>query len=222
MKKVITGFFAMAFMQLTWAQQERNVGDFNTLKVYDRIPVELVSSSKNKVEVYGAGEGDVETVNKNGQLKIRMTTTKILQGDDTHVKVYYRDLNEIQASQGARISSGDTVKSEMLQLTSNEGSDINLNINASRLNVKANSGGELHITGNADSQDIVASSGAKFYGKSVKSDNVTVAVNAGGEAYVNARKSVKATTRAGGRIEVYGDPDDRNVKKIAGGNILFK
>ena len=52
-----------------FAQETRNVGDFNSLKVYDRIPVELVKSSKSKVEITKGNNTDVEVVNKNGELK---------------------------------------------------------------------------------------------------------------------------------------------------------
>ena len=222
MKNLWSSLVLVAGVSLFSAQQTRNVGEFNSLKVYDRIPVELVQSSKAKVEVLGSNETDVEVVNKNGELKIRMTASKIMQGSDTKVVVYYENLNDIQASQGATISSNDKVKSSMLKLTANEGSKINLEVNADRLNAKGNSGGEILVSGKSKSQDIVMNSGAKFNGSQLQSSNATVASNAGGEVQVYASESISATTRAGGRIDVYGDPDDRKVKKVVGGTINFK
>lgn len=222
MKNLWSSLVLVAGVSLFSAQQTRNVGEFNSLKVYDRIPVELVQASKAKVEVLGSNETDVEVVNKNGELKIRMTASKIMQGSDTKVVVYYENLNDIQASQGATISSNDKVKSSMLKLTANEGSKINLEVNADRLNAKGNSGGEILVSGKSKSQDIVMNSGAKFNGSQLQSSNATVASNAGGEVQVYASESISATTRAGGRIDVYGDPDDRNVKKVVGGTINFK
>lgn len=203
------------------AQTTRNVGDFLKVKAYDRINVELIPSDEPKVEIFGYEDADVETVNKNGELKIRMTAVKILQGAETKVKVYYTSLNDIQASQGAVITSSSSVESSMLALTSNEGSKITLRINTSNLNVKLNSGGEMSLSGIAGSQDITVNSGAKFYGKDLESDNAKVTVNAGGVAEVYASSAVNATTRAGGRIEVYGNPENRNVKKVAGGKVNF-
>lgn len=109
----------------------------------------------------------------------------------------------------------------MLSLTSNEGSKINLNIDASKLNIKTNSGGEIKISGTADNQDVVVNSGGKYYGKDTESKNTKVTANAGGVAEVNVSGSVNATTRAGGIIEIYGDPEDRKVKNIIGGKINF-
>lgn len=221
MKKIAFTFLMTASV-FAFAQTTRNVGDFSLLKVYDRINAELIPSDKNEVEILGSSEADVQTVNKNGELKIKMTTTKVLQGNDTKVKIYYQKLTDIQASQGAMISSSEPVESSLLSLTSNEGSKINLEINSNKLNVKANSGGEINLSGTATSQDIVVSSGAKFSGKNVDSRNATITVNAGGFAQVFADDSVETITRAGGNIEVYGNPDNRNSKKVVGGKVIYK
>lgn len=221
MKKTVFTFLVAA-STFAFAQTTRNVGDFSLLKVYDRINAELIPSDKNEVEILGNSDADVETVNKNGELKIRMITTKVLQGNDTKVKVYYRSLTDIQGSQGAVITSSEPVESSLLSLTSNEGSKISLEINSDKLNAKANSGGEISVRGTVGSQDIVMNSGAQFYGKDLDSRNASVTVNAGGFAQVFADDTVETTTRAGGSIEVFGNPNNRNSKKVAGGKVIFK
>ncbi|MGC4129928.1 MAG: head GIN domain-containing protein [Bergeyella sp.] len=220
MKKILTASL-IAVSAMIFAQSSRNMGDFSKLKVYDRIQAELIPSDEARVEIIGNNDGDVETVNKNGELKIKMTAVKLLQGDGIKVKVYYSSLNDIQASQGAVITSSSPVESSMLGLTANEGSRISLEIETSKLNAKLNSGGEISVSGTAENQDIIVNSGGKFSGKKVDSQNAEVTANAGGEAEVYAEKSAKATTRAGGRIKIYGNPDDRDEKKIAGGTISF-
>lgn len=206
--------------QMAFAQSTRNVGDFSSLKVYNKINVTLIPSNQNKVETEN-NDPDIETVNKNGELKIKLSPAKILSGDQISVKVFYEKLNDIQASQGSTISSTDELDANMLSLTSNEGSKINLNIDASKLNIKTNSGGEIKVSGTADNQDVVVNSGGKYYGKDTESKNTKVTANAGGVAEVNVSGSVNATTRAGGIIEIYGDPEDRKVKNIIGGKINF-
>lgn len=207
--------------QISFAQFTRNVGEFSSLKVYNKISVTLIQSNENKVETEG-NNPDVETVNKNGELKIKMSPAKILQGNQVSVKVYYEKLNDIQASQGSSVSSSEDVESNMLSLTSNEGSKIILNVDARKLNIKTNSGGEIKVSGTADNQDVVVNSGGKYYGKSIESQNATVTANAGGFAELNVSESVNATTRAGGIIDIYGDPNDRKVKNVIGGKINFK
>ncbi|MBU8882858.1 DUF2807 domain-containing protein [Kaistella sp. DKR-2] len=220
MKKVLGSFLVLAF-QISFAQSTRNVGEFSSLKVYNKISVTLIQSNENKVETEG-NNPDVETVNKNGELKIKMSPAKILQGNQVAVKVYYEKLNDIQASQGSSVSSSDDVESNMLSLTSNEGSKIVLNVDARKLNIKTNSGGEIKVSGTADNQDIIVNSGGKYLGRNIESQNSTVTANAGGFAELNVSESVNATTRAGGIIDIYGDPNDRKVKNVIGGKINFK
>lgn len=220
MKKIAAGLMLVAF-QYSFAQITRNVGEFSSLKVYDKITVVIIPSNQNKVETDNE-DPNVETVNKNGELKIRMAPTAILQGNQVKVKVYYQTLNDIQASQGSTISSNETLKVKMLSLTANEGSKINLGIDTGKLNIKTNSGGDITVTGNADHQDIVVNSGGKFNGQNLESLSATVTSNAGGVAEVFASESVDAKTRAGGVIDVYGDPDDRKFKNVIGGKINFK
>lgn len=220
MNKLFGGFLFI-FSQFFFAQSARNVGDFSSLKVYDKISVVLIHSTENKVET-DRENADLETVNKNGELKIRMAPAKILQGNQVSVKVFYKNLNDIQASQGSVISAEGEVESNMLSLTSNEGSSINIAVNSKTLSAKLNSGGEITVTGNAGHQEILVNSGAKFLGKNIESESASVTTNAGGFAEVNVTDLVNATTRAGGVIDIYGDPNDRKVKNVIGGKINFK
>ena len=217
MKKIIFGFFVV-LSQVAYSQISKNFGDFNSVKAYDRINVTLVKSSENRVEIKG---DDVEIVNKNGELKIRMIPTKIMQGDKVFVTVYYEDIDEIQASQGSKISSED-LESKKLSITSNEGSVLNLYVDTHLLNVKANSGGIINISGTAETQDVLVNSGASYNGEDLKSEVTSVTANAGGTAVIYASKTINATTRAGGNINVYGSPKNRNTKNVIGGRIDFK
>lgn len=219
MKLVFASFLIIA-SQFVIAQSARNVGEFSSLKVYDKISVKLVHSNESKVETDGGA--DLITVNKNGELKIRMAPAKVMQGDKTSVTVFYENLNDIQASQGSSVSSADNIDSELLSLVSNEGSKITLSVDSRKLNGKTNSGGIIKLSGNADHLDVVINSGGKFDSKTVESLTAKVAVNAGGLAEINVSDSINATTRAGGVIDVYGDPANRETKNVIGGKINFK
>lgn len=220
MKKVL-GSFMLVAAHFMFAQSTRNVGEFSSLKVYNKINVTLIKSDESKVETE-ADDAGIETVNKNGELKIRLSPARILQGNKVSVNVFYENLNDIQASQGSSVGSATDVESSMLTLVSNEGSMINLRVDTKKLNVKTNSGGVVQLSGVADNQDIVVNSGGKYFGENVESENTSVSANAGGIASVNVSDSVNATTRAGGIIDVFGEPDDRKVKNVIGGKVNFK
>jgi hypothetical protein len=167
MKNIIIAASVFLVSQFSFAQT-KDVAAFTSLKVFDKIPVELVSSTSYKAELSGTKADDVELVNSGNELRVRMKPTKLLQGDDVKVVIYYKDINQIQASQGARISSNDTVKFSKLEVTSNEGSQIDLNINAKVLEGKVNTGGLLKLSGSAESQTVVVNTGGQYEGQNLK------------------------------------------------------
>lgn len=221
MKNIIVAASVFLFSQVALAQT-KTIGAFTSLKVFDKIPVELVSSSSYKADISGAKSDDIEFVNSGNELKVRMKTLKLLQGDDVKVVIYYKNLNSVQASQGAKITSSDVVKASKLQVTSNEGSQIDLAVDASVLEGKSNTGGILKLTGKADSQSVVVNTGGQYDGQNLKTNITSITTNAGGQASVNASKTIDATTRAGGVIDVYGNPKTRNDKKVIGGKINYR
>ena len=222
MKNILITAVTLFGASFSFAQVERNVGEFNKLKVYDKIPVELVSSLKNLVVIEGVNAEDVQVENNNGELKLKMTGVKLMQGGEATVKVYYKSLYDIQASQGSTIYSDDEVKVQSLNLTSNEGSSIKLPVDVNRLEVKINSGAEVILRGKAETQTVISNSGGKYFSKTLEAQNSSLTTNAGGVIEATSTDSVDAKTRAGGVIDVYGNPERRNQKKIAGGKINFK
>ena len=222
MKNILITAVTLFGASFSFAQVERNVGEFNKLKVYDKIPVELVSSLKNLVVINGVNAEDVQVENNNGELKLKMTGVKLMQGGEATVKVYYKSLYDIQASQGSTIYSDDEVKVQSLNLTSNEGSSIKLPVDVNRLEVKINSGAEVILRGKAETQTVISNSGGKYFSKTLEAQNSSLTTNAGGVIEATSTDSVDAKTRAGGVIDIYGNPERRNQKKIAGGKINFK
>lgn len=220
MKNIVLATSAFLISQFSFAQT-KEITAFTQLKVFDKIPVELVSSDSYKAELSGTMANDVEMVNAGDELRIRMKPTKLLQGDDVKILLYYKDISDIQASQGSKVTSNDIVKASKLGLTSNEGSLIDLNINASVIEGKVNTGAVLKLSGNTNSQSVVVNTGARYDGQSLQTEITSITTNAGGKATVNANESVDATTRAGGIIDIYGKPKSKNDKKIAGGKIIY-
>ena len=54
--------------QATFAQVTKTLGDFSTLKVYDKLTVKLIAANENKVIISGNREKEVEVVKNNGEL----------------------------------------------------------------------------------------------------------------------------------------------------------
>ena len=218
MKKLLIGV-AVLFVQMTFAQVTKEVGDFDEVKVFDKLHVKLVASSDNKVVIKGARESEVEVVNKKGILKLRMPFPKLLSGDDLDITLYYKHIELIDVNEGAMVSSKETVKATSFKVSAQEGGKINVDLDVDKLKVSSVSGGEITLTGKATNQDASLGAGGFLLASKLVTSQTTVSVSAGGKADVNASTLVEAKVSAGGSIYIYGKPKQINQKTVFGGKI---
>ncbi len=221
MKKLVLGLFLIvAQAAISQDKITKSLGEFTQVKVFDQISLRMIAAGENKMEISGSRKNDVEIVNKNGELKVRMKLGKLLQGEDIEVALYYTgNIDNVEASEGSYLSSDQPFKAIAFSVNAKEGSEIKIAVETKKLSVRATSGGIVRIHGTATNQDVVISSGGIVRAKDLKTTQTTVAVNAGGEAEVNASELVEAKTRAGGNITVYGNPSQVNKKNVIGGSI---
>ena len=217
MKKIL--FSLLLISSLTYSQNEKKVGDFHKVTAFDQITVTLIASDENKVALSGINSNEVEVVNRNGELKLRMPLTKLLKGNQVKVKVYYTDLDAVEANEGAQISSEAIFKGTTFDIIAKEGAKIDVRLEVSKLNIKITSGGIVNTEGTAKNQDVLVSTGGIYEGKELITEQTVISSNAGGEAFVFATELVDAKVRVGGDITVYGKPKQVNQKTIAGGHI---
>ncbi|MFG4000709.1 head GIN domain-containing protein [Flavobacterium aquidurense] len=218
MKKLIIGA-AILFVQMSFGQVTKELGEFDTVKVYDKLSVKLVQSSENKVVIKGAREAELEAVNKNGILKLRMPFPKLLSGNDLQVTLYYKHIELIDANEGAAVTSDGTIKATSFKVSAQEGAKINVGLDVDKLKVSSVSGGEITATGKAANLDASLGAGGYFLGSKLATSQTKVSVSAGGKADVNASTLVDAKVSAGGSIYIYGKPKQINQKTVFGGKI---
>lgn len=217
MKKIVYSFLLIS--SIGFSQTEKEVGDFNKITSFDQIDVLLIPSTQNKVVLNGSGSEEVEVINKNGELKIRMPLTKLLSGENISATVYYKKINAIEANEGSRIASEAVFKSTTLDIIAKEGSEIKVNIEVDRLTLRVANGSRVYLEGKAKNQDIIANSGGIYQAQKLITNQTIITVNAGGNAEIYAIDLVDAKVRAGGNIMIYGKPKEINQKIIAGGTI---
>jgi len=218
--------FSFVFSQFIFSQEivkvTRNVGDINSLKVQGKINIILIKSSEEKVEITGKKPSEVNVTNKNGELKISLPTKRLLLSESVDVKVFYRDLQILQASNGAIVKSMKDMSVEKLNLISSGNSLIDLTIYAKELTIKSSSGANILLKGEVHSQNIKVYYAGKYSGKELKSSKTDIKVSTKGVAEIFVTDVLKSRARTGGSIIVYGNPNNRKDRKTSlGGEILF-
>jgi hypothetical protein len=217
MKKLV--FSLLIVSSMAFGQIEKKPGDFNKVTAFDRIDVLLVPGNENTVHIDGNSADQVELINKNGELKIRMPLLRLLDGDHISVTVHYKDIDAVEANEGSRIACGDAIEGTSFNIIAKEGSEVKLILNVDKLNVRVANGSTVTVSGTAKNQDVLVNSGGHYEAGNLKTEQTTIACNAGGNAHIFATDLADAKVRAGGNIMIHGKPKKINSKVVAGGNI---
>lgn len=218
MKKIAIAL-AVLLVQSAVAQVKKSVGEFDKVKVFDRITVELIPSNEERVEIYGSRSNEVEVVNKNGELKIRMQFKKLLDGEEIDAKLYFKNLVSIDANEGSFIGCDKAFSQNSMYASAQEGAEVKMALNVDQAEIKAATGGRLKVTGTAKKQQVSLGAGGILEAKNLKTESTIVSVKAGGDAEVSASESVDARVTAGGKIKIFGHPKAIKRKTTLGGVI---
>lgn len=218
MKKILL-FIAICSFQCAISQVKKDMGAFDKLKVFDQITVELIASNEEKIEINGTRSSEVEVINKNGELKIRMSAKKLLDGEDIEAKVYFKKLTAIDANEGSFVGCDAAFEQNSIYVSTQEGAQVNLKLAVAQAEIKAATGGIIKLSGTAQNQDISLGAGGILEAKNLKTSSTVVNVKAGGKAEVYASKFVDARVTAGGNIIIHGNPKEIKRKTTLGGTI---
>ena len=222
MKRIILVVFVL-LTQLNYSQTTINLGDFDKIKVFDQLNVTLIPSTENKIEVTGTNQANVEIVNRNSLLKIRISLTKILEDNkDLKVNLYFKNIQSIDANEGSMVSCKTVFKQTTMELSAQEGAMIEAELDVDNATAKLNSGGIINLLGKAATQKATITSGGILNAKNLETSQTNVSITAGGSADVNASTFVEAKVNAGGTITIFGKPKQIKQQAFAGGTIIEK
>jgi len=217
MKKIV--YSLLLISSIAFSQIEKKVGDFNKVTAFDQIDVNLIPGKENKVILTGSGSEDVEIVNNNGELKIRMPLTRLLDGDNVSATVYYNKIDAVEANEGSRIACEALIISTSFDIKVKEGSEIKINLQVDKLKARVANRSIIQLSGTAKNQEVLVNSGGIYKAENLTTNQTEITVNAGGESDIFATELVDAKVRAGGEIIIYGKPKQINQKIVAGGTI---
>lgn len=198
---------------------DKNVGEFDTVKVYDLIEVNLIKSSENKVVITGDDAENVEVFNQKNVLKIRMKIDQIFNGNKTIVAVHYTDLKTIDGNEGAYITSNELIVQDDIELKAQEGARLKIDLDVNKVEIRSVTGGIIETKGKAKTQVVTLNTGGIYVGRAFETISTDVSIKAAGEADVNASETVNAKIRAGGDVNIYGNPKTVNKDTAFGGRI---
>jgi len=183
---------------------------FIGVKVYSGLEVNLIASDVNKAVVYGSQSDDVILGMKNGVLQLKIALGSLSDSLPTRVDLYHSKLlNEITATQQAKITSQVPLVQTSLNLKSNTAAVIDFEIYADRLDAVATNGGRIELEGTCEAEQL-------------QTTQVQTKLIGGGYAYVTVSDLINADVIAGSVLRVYGDPVKKVYQKKLGGKLYFE
>tara|TARA_R110001583_G_scaffold14849_1_gene61782 strand:- start:1020 stop:1694 length:675 start_codon:yes stop_codon:yes gene_type:complete len=220
MKKLTLLLFLASSITFAQGTVSKKLGDFNTLKVYNGLTVELQKSNESKIEISGSKSDDVVVKNSDGILKIRLQFPEGFTSEDLRIVLFYnQDIDVLDANEGSTILSDETISQLHLEVKTQEGAKITIGVNTKHLTVKAVSGGIIVLSGVTENQNIEATTGGIYESFNLKCKQTIVTAASGARAEVNASEILDAIVRFGGTIYYRGNPEVLKTKKIIGGVI---
>ncbi|MAJ38482.1 MAG: chaperonin [Flavobacteriaceae bacterium] len=221
MKKALL-FIAVLFFQISNinAQESQMLSEFEEVKVFSGLTVQLIPSDQNKIEIEGNMSKEVMISQKKSALRLRLQVKNYFKRNNVNIKVYYTNpLLAVEANENSQITFGEKLKQDEILLKAQEGSTIFCEGMFTQLTVRSSAGSDITLGGETVNQEVVVNTGGYVNGKEMKSKYTLINVNAGGKSIINASEEVDIKVRAGGRVSIYGNPKRMKQNTFIGGII---
>ncbi|MDC0515415.1 DUF2807 domain-containing protein [Flavobacteriaceae bacterium] len=226
-KKIILTLFLVVSVYLVNAQDNQRrtltTSPFIGVKVYSGLEVNLIASEVNKAVVYGSQSDDVILGMKNGVLQLKIALGSLSDSLSTRVDLYHSKLlNEITATQQAKITSQVPLVQTSLNLKSSTAAVMDFEIYTDRLDAVATNGGRIELEGTVSSFNLNVNTGGSCEAEQLQTTQVQTKLIGGGYAYVTVSDLINAEVIAGSVLRVYGDPVKKVYQKKLGGKLYFE
>ena len=226
-KKIILTLFLVVSVYLVNAQDNQRrtltTSPFIGVKVYSGLEVNLIASEVNKAVVYGSQSDDVILGMKNGVLQLKIALGSLSDSLPTRVDLYHSKLlNEITATQQAKIISQVPLVQTSLNLKSSTAAVMDFEIYTDRLDAVAINGGRIELEGTVSSFNLNVNTGGSCEAEQLQTTQVQTKLIGGGYAYVTVSDLINAEVIAGSVLRVYGDPVKKVYQKKLGGKLYFE
>ncbi|MFZ2905815.1 MAG: head GIN domain-containing protein [Cyclobacteriaceae bacterium] len=230
MKKPYIIIVLIFIVSNAWAQRmTRELSSFRDIDIFGPFEVTLVKSDKEKAEIdfRGIDKEDVIVDAEKGVLKLKIKNRHYIddwKNDRQHhkyilVTVYYTDIDMIEASAGAVVTTDGTLKSKYLSVDCTMGAEVTLDIFTEKAELISNMGAVLEVTGQTNHIEVNANMGGVLKAAHLESKTAYVKANMGADVTVNVMEELEASAGFGAQVEYIGGPSVRHTSKNFGGEV---
>ena len=229
MKKITLLFCALLAALLSFSQ-EKALEPFTGIDVFGPFQIELIASNREAIEMEAVNvdKNDLVVEVHRGKLELKLKSRHFLTDWDSDkfkksqyilTKIYFKQLDEIQACAGAKISSNQSLRSKRFEVFGSMGAEIKLSLVTETMYAKTSMGSTLNLNGRTDFLDVKASMGGVLRASRLESKSAYVKASMGSEVSIFASKEIDINANMGADVKYSGDPSVRHTNRKLGGEI---
>ena len=232
MKKIYLSALLVLILSPVFAQPKTlQFSGVNKLDVFGPFEVQLIKSDTEYAEIdFNGIEDDDDIVYEahRGTLRLKFKNRHYInewKNDNRRnnryviVKMYYKDIDIIDAAAGAIVKSTEQLKSKYLHIKSSMGAEVTLDVYAKKIMADSKMGGELELTGITESFEVDANTGGVLKATYLESKIVYVHASMGAEVTVNATEELNASAGFGAMVNYVGGPTVKHTSRNFGGEV---
>lgn len=214
----------VVMMLLPWMAQgqeisDRQVDEFNKLRVFGKMMVRMVPGDDPKVHIEARDISleKVKTSVEDGELQVKIS--RLFKDHEVYVEITHGELESVEALADAEIVFDKPVVTRLFTIQSTMGSMVELAVDARHLELKAYQGGQVLIKGTTDLLEGYVNTGGILSGTELECKQVDIRLNTGGKGELTVREKLEAAVNTGADFSYYGTPSDTDIKTSLGGSV---
>lgn len=204
--------------------QNRNVKDFNAIKVSTGIDLYLSMGNEESVKIVAEDDiiDNIKTEVKNGVLHIYMKQNNSWfnwSGNKTRkAYVSVKELVALDASSGSDVETQNTLEGDKLEVKASSGSDVKLALHVKNFSIDNSSGSDARLSGRVKYLTAEASSGSDINASDLESLVCTAKASSGSDISLTVTEEIHAKASSAD-IVYYGNPKTKDIDESSGGDV---
>ena len=185
--------------------EKRDLPEFHSLNISSEIDAELILSEKEGIdlEIENANPLSLISEVKKGVLNVKMKTGSYKKAV-LKVKIYFKDLKEIESTARASVWSEEDIYLDKLSIKLFNGGATRLRLYCDDLDINISQGSILTLKGEGKFQKVKVNTKATYSGYEYESEKAVVNSSSYGKAKVHVSNYLEAKASSGGFIGFVG------------------
>ncbi|MBN8678586.1 MAG: DUF2807 domain-containing protein [Chitinophagales bacterium] len=180
----------------------RSLGSFDKIGIsggFDKVYLKQGDAESVQITVNGIDPEKIETIVKNGVLKIQ-TKKGSYQKFDATITVTYKSLKSVANSGSSDVEIQGVLKAKEFEYASSGSGDFSGELDVQDLDIALSGSSDLKLKGRAEEQEIAISGSGDVDASSLTGSSAEVAISGSGDVKLGVKGKVKTSVSGSGRV----------------------